>query len=89
MPQVLLLNHKLRYGRKELNSVTQQFPRASELCQEPEMTITFTQQLPSCYRSKKEARFKQVTASTIGWNIGPPMEELEKVPKELKGSATL
>jgi hypothetical protein len=27
--------------------------------------------------------------SSIGWNIGPPMEELEKVPKELKGSATL
>jgi hypothetical protein len=27
--------------------------------------------------------------SAIGWNIGPPMEELEKVLKELKGSATL
>ena len=27
--------------------------------------------------------------STIGWNTGPPMEELEKVTKELKGSATL
>ena len=27
--------------------------------------------------------------SSIGWNTGPPMEELEKVPKELKGSATL
>jgi hypothetical protein len=27
--------------------------------------------------------------SAIKWNIGPPMEELEKVPKELKGSATL
>ena len=25
----------------------------------------------------------------MGWNTGPPMEELEKVPKELKGSATL
>jgi hypothetical protein len=24
-----------------------------------------------------------------GWNTGPLMEELEKVPKELKGSATL
>jgi hypothetical protein len=22
----------------------------------------------------------------IGWNTGPPMEELEKVPKELKGN---
>jgi hypothetical protein len=27
--------------------------------------------------------------SAIGWNTGSPMEELEKVPKELKGSATL
>jgi hypothetical protein len=27
--------------------------------------------------------------SAIGWNTGPPMEELENVPKELKGSATL
>jgi hypothetical protein len=27
--------------------------------------------------------------SSIGWNTGPPMEELEKVLKELKGSATL
>jgi hypothetical protein len=26
--------------------------------------------------------------SFIGWNTGPPMEELEKVPKELMGSAT-
>jgi hypothetical protein len=27
--------------------------------------------------------------SAIGWITGPPVEELEKVPKELKGSATL
>jgi hypothetical protein len=27
--------------------------------------------------------------SSIGWNTGPSMKELEKVPKELKGSATL
>ena len=26
---------------------------------------------------------------SIGWNTGPPMKELEKAPKELKGSATL
>ena len=24
--------------------------------------------------------------SSTGWNTGPPMEELEKAPKELKGS---
>jgi hypothetical protein len=27
--------------------------------------------------------------SAIGWITGLPMEEVEKVPKELKGSATL
>ena len=27
--------------------------------------------------------------TAIGWITGPPMEELEKVPKELKGSANL
>ena len=27
--------------------------------------------------------------SAIGWMTGLPMEELEKVPKQLKGSATL
>jgi hypothetical protein len=27
--------------------------------------------------------------SSIGWNTGPPMEDLERVPKELKRSATL
>ena len=27
--------------------------------------------------------------SPIRWNTGPPMEKLEKAPKELKGSATL
>jgi hypothetical protein len=27
--------------------------------------------------------------SAIGWNTGTPTEDLEKVPKELKRSATL
>jgi hypothetical protein len=27
--------------------------------------------------------------SAIGWITGPPMEEVEKLPKELKGTATL
>jgi hypothetical protein len=26
---------------------------------------------------------------SIGWNTRPPIEELEKTPKELKGYATL
>jgi hypothetical protein len=38
--------------------------------------------VPGKYRSG----FSQ---SSIGWNTGPPMKELEKVPEELKGSATL
>jgi hypothetical protein len=36
--------------------------------------------------SKQRSRCSQ---SAIGWITEPPMEELEKVPKELKGSATL
>jgi hypothetical protein len=27
--------------------------------------------------------------TVIGWNTGPLMKELEKEPKEIKGSATL
>jgi hypothetical protein len=27
--------------------------------------------------------------SSIGWNTAPPVEELEKIPKELKGFAAL
>jgi hypothetical protein len=38
--------------------------------------------VPVKYRSR-------CSQSSIGWNTGPPMEELEKAPKELKGSATL
>jgi hypothetical protein len=37
---------------------------------------------PSKHRS-------QCSQSAIRWITGPPMEELEKVPKELKGTATL
>jgi hypothetical protein len=34
-------------------------------------------------------KYRSGSQSSIGWNIGPPIEELEKVPKELKGSAIL
>jgi hypothetical protein len=37
---------------------------------------------PSKHRS-------ECSQSAIGWITGPPMEKLEKIPKELKGSATL
>jgi hypothetical protein len=46
--------------------------------------------------SFKDTSFKEsvlyrsgCSQSAIGWITGPPIEELEKVPKELKGSATL
>jgi hypothetical protein len=32
---------------------------------------------------------KNSSQSAIGWITGPPMEELKKVTKELKGTATL
>jgi hypothetical protein len=38
--------------------------------------------MPGKYRSG-------CSQSSIGCYTGPPMEELEKVPKELKGSATI
>jgi hypothetical protein len=37
----------------------------------------------------KAKKGNHCSPSFIGWNTGPPMEELEKKPKELKGSATL
>jgi hypothetical protein len=40
-------------------------------------------------REGKERREKRKEKSAIGWVTRPPTEELEKVPKELKGSATL
>jgi hypothetical protein len=38
--------------------------------------------MPGKYRSG-------CSQSSTGWNTGPLMKELKKVPKELKGSATL
>jgi hypothetical protein len=38
--------------------------------------------VPGKYRSR-------CSQSAIGWNTGTPMNEIEKVPKELKGPATL
>jgi hypothetical protein len=41
-----------------------------------------TMPMPGKYRSG-------CSQSSIGWNSGPLMKELEKVPKELNGSACL
>jgi hypothetical protein len=47
-----------------------------------ECRVKFENEGPSKHRSG-------CSQSANGWITGPPMEELEKVPKELKGSATL
>jgi hypothetical protein len=50
---------------------------------DPDITISCEgMPVPCKYRSG-------CSQSCLGWNTGPPMELLEKVPKELKGSATL
>jgi hypothetical protein len=38
---------------------------------------------------KKEKKEIERSQSAIGWVTRPLMEELEKLPKELKGTATL
>ena len=44
----------------------------------------------SCEAMPVPGKYRSVCSqSSIGWNTGPLMKELEKVPKELKGSATL
>jgi hypothetical protein len=51
--------------------------------QDPDIALSCeSMPMPGKYRSG-------CSQSTIGWNTGPLMKELEKVPKELKGSATL
>jgi hypothetical protein len=50
---------------------------------DPDIAISFdTMQGPNKHKSG-------CSQSAIGWITGSPMEELEKVPKKLKGSATL
>jgi hypothetical protein len=44
----------------------------------------------SCEAMPVPGKYRSVCSKTcIGWNTGPPVKELEKVPKEFKGSATL
>jgi hypothetical protein len=53
------------------------------LLKDPDIAVSCEVMLgPSKHRSG-------CSQSAIGWITGPSMEELEKVPKELKGSATL
>jgi hypothetical protein len=57
---------------------------SAKLCwQDPDIAVSCeAMPVPGKYRSG-------CSQSSIGWNTGPPMEELEKVPKKLKRSATL
>jgi hypothetical protein len=53
------------------------------LLKDPDIAVSCeAMPVPDKYRSG-------CSQSSIRWNTGPPMEKLEKVPKELKGSATL
>ena len=55
----------------------------SVCCKDRDIAVSFETRLgPSKHRSG-------CSQSTIGWITGPPMEEVGKVSKELKGSATL
>ena len=58
------------------------------------MPARFCRQIPdiddSCEAMPVPGKYRSGgSESSIGWNTWPPMEELETVPKELKGSATL
>jgi hypothetical protein len=51
--------------------------------QDPDIAVSCeAMSVPGKYRSR-------CSQSSTGWNTGPPMEELEKVPKEREGSAAL
>jgi hypothetical protein len=51
--------------------------------QDPDIALSCgVMPIPGKYRS-------ECSQSSIGWNTEPLMKELEKVPKELKGSATV
>jgi hypothetical protein len=66
-----------------LQTMTPLHTLARVCCKDPDIAVSCeAMPVPGKYRSG-------CSQSSIGWNTGPPMEELEKVPKELKGSATL
>jgi hypothetical protein len=65
---------KLRHNCTCQQDFCQQDPDIADSCE--------AMPVPGKYRSG-------CSQSSIGWNTGPPMEELEKVPKKLKGSVTL
>jgi hypothetical protein len=56
----------------------------------PTLSLEFSKNVTYCETMLGPGKHRSgCSQSAIGWNTGPPMEELEKVPKELKGSAIL
>ena len=57
--------------------------RPEDIVKDPDVAV-------SCETMPGPSKHKSgCSQSAIRWITGPPMEELEKVPKELKGTATL
>ena len=71
------------YPMIHLQTMTPLHTLASVCWKDPDIAVSCeTRPGPSKHRSG-------CSQSAIGWITGPPVEDLEKVPKELKGSATL
>jgi hypothetical protein len=65
-------------------------PNADTIAYTSEILLKDPDIAVSCEAMPGSAKHKSgCSQSAIGWVTQPPMEELEKVPKELKGSATL
>ena len=79
-----------RWGLRKLKSFCKAKDSVSRRNQQPidrEQIFTNLHPIPKIYRELKEITSKTTNDSIKKW--GPPMKELEKVPKKLKGSATL
>ena len=81
-----IINELMKYGIHptiSIQTLTPLHTLARFYQKDPDVAVSCeTMPGPSKHRSG-------CSQSAIGWITGLPMEELEKVPKELKGSATL
>jgi hypothetical protein len=78
------LEHLLKYWDiSQYTVISQEISTLIFIRKDPDVAVSCeTMPGPSKHRSG-------CSQSANGWITGLPMEELEKVPKELKGSATL
>jgi hypothetical protein len=59
-------------------------------CENKNIDVILIHLVVSCEAMPVPCKYRSgFSQSSIGWNTGPPVEKLEKVPKALKGSATL